>query len=65
MLEDAKRRVQGLPPVLAEEKVKIDRPEKGQQRLDAMFAKVEANKGAAADDRKRKRAEGIDKGGVE
>lgn len=57
--------MQGLPPVLAEEKVKIDRPEKGQQRLDAMFAKVEANKGAAADDRKRKRAEGIDKGGVE
>ncbi|KAL1989047.1 hypothetical protein VTN96DRAFT_5810 [Rasamsonia emersonii] len=65
LLEDAKRRVQGLPPVLAEEKVRVDKPEKGQQRLDAMFAKVEANKSSGADGRKRKREEGVDKGGVD
>ncbi|KAL1963318.1 hypothetical protein VTN77DRAFT_8439 [Rasamsonia byssochlamydoides] len=55
LLEDAKRRVQGLPPVLAEEKVKVDKPEKGQQKLDSMFAKV------AAEGKKRKRGEGDSK----
>ena len=40
MLEDAKRRVQGLPPVLAGEKVKVEKgAEKGQRKLEAMFGK--------------------------
>lgn len=39
LLEDAKQRVQGRPPVLASERVKVAVPEKGQQRLDALFAR--------------------------
>ncbi|KAL4894988.1 hypothetical protein BDV59DRAFT_174248 [Aspergillus ambiguus] len=38
LLEDAKQRVQGLPAVLASEKVKVEKREKGQQRLDRMFS---------------------------
>jgi hypothetical protein len=34
LLDDAKRRVQGLPPVTAGEKVKVERHEKGQQKLE-------------------------------
>ncbi|KAA8652837.1 hypothetical protein EYZ11_003306 [Aspergillus tanneri] len=37
LLEDAKQRVQGLPPVLASERVKVEKHEKGQQKLDSMF----------------------------
>lgn len=38
LLEDAKRRVQGLPPVMASEKVKTGPGmEKGQQKVDALF----------------------------
>ncbi|KAJ5733707.1 hypothetical protein N7493_002493 [Penicillium malachiteum] len=40
LLEDAQRRVRGLPPVLASEKVRVDHLEQGQQRLDTMFGKV-------------------------
>ncbi|KAJ5818042.1 hypothetical protein N7474_003633 [Penicillium riverlandense] len=40
LLEDAQRRVQGRPPVLAAEKVKVERKEKGQQRLDALFVRA-------------------------
>ncbi|PYI04530.1 hypothetical protein BO78DRAFT_420490 [Aspergillus sclerotiicarbonarius CBS 121057] len=40
LLEDAKQRVQGLPPVLASEKAKVEKHEKGQQKLDSMFGKV-------------------------
>ncbi|KAL2849584.1 hypothetical protein BJY01DRAFT_142587 [Aspergillus pseudoustus] len=36
LLEDARMRVQGLPPV--SEKVKVEKQEKGQKKLDAMFA---------------------------
>ncbi|KAL4976909.1 hypothetical protein BDW66DRAFT_45712 [Aspergillus desertorum] len=36
LLEDAKLRVQGLPPV--SEKVKVEKQEKGQKKLDAMFS---------------------------
>lgn len=59
LLEDAKRRIQGLPPVLAGEKVKVEKAEKGQQKLDALFAKAAGNKGmvAMADEKKRKREE--------
>jgi hypothetical protein len=40
LLEDAKRRVQGLPPVLATEKAKVGaKQEKGQQTLDTLFTK--------------------------
>jgi hypothetical protein len=39
LLEDAKRRIQGLPPVLASEKVKERKKEKGQQTLDKLFTK--------------------------
>jgi hypothetical protein len=35
LLDDAKMRVQGLPPV--SEKVKVEKQEKGQKKLDAMF----------------------------
>ena len=48
LLEDAKQRVQGRPPVLASERVRVAAPEKGQQKLDALFAK---------DGKKRKREE--------
>ncbi|KAJ5707558.1 hypothetical protein N7488_007359 [Penicillium malachiteum] len=40
LLEDAKRRVRGLPPVLASEKIRVEHLEQGQQRLDTMFGKV-------------------------
>ncbi|SPQ20841.1 8ae02627-6b4c-42d4-9f96-68d528427e71 [Thermothielavioides terrestris] len=45
LLEDAKLRVQGLPPVAAGEKVRTTKDEKGQLKLDALFAK--AKKGGA------------------
>lgn len=48
LLEDAKQRVQGRPPVLASERVRVAAPEKGQQKLDALFAR---------DGEKRKREE--------
>lgn len=44
LLDDAKRRVQGLPPVLAGEKVRVEKREKGQQKLDALFAKAKGVK---------------------
>jgi len=50
LLEDAKRRVSGLPPVLAGEKVKVEKKERGQQKLDALF-------GMAGGGVKRKREE--------
>lgn len=56
LLEDAKRRVQGLPPVLASEKVKGDRREKGQQSLDTLFSKATREEGKITDAKKRKRA---------
>lgn len=40
LLEDARRRIEGLPPVTAGEKVKVERVEKGQQKLEALFAKA-------------------------
>jgi len=40
LLEDAKRRVQGLPPVLKSEKVKAAKEERGQQKLDILFARA-------------------------
>jgi hypothetical protein len=54
LLEDAKRRVQGLPPVLASEKVRATKEEKGQQKLDALFAKAKRKRGAEGDDPKPK-----------
>ncbi|PWY94216.1 hypothetical protein BO94DRAFT_447069, partial [Aspergillus sclerotioniger CBS 115572] len=39
LLEDAKQRVRGLPPVLASEKVRVEKREKGQKKLDGMFGK--------------------------
>lgn len=38
-LEDAKARIEGLPPVLPSEKVKETKREKGQQTLDKLFMK--------------------------
>ncbi|EXJ76327.1 uncharacterized protein A1O5_00835 [Cladophialophora psammophila CBS 110553] len=47
LLEDAKRRVQGLPPVLAGEKVKVEKgAEKGQQKLDSLFSRSGGGGGA-------------------
>lgn len=44
-----------MPPVSAGEKVKVTKDEKGQQKLDALFAKAKGKKELEADDRKRKR----------
>lgn len=55
MLEDAQRRVKGLPPVLASEKVKIEQREKGQQSLDTLFGQAKRKKVEASDGKKRKR----------
>ncbi|KAF7589908.1 hypothetical protein BBP40_003526 [Aspergillus hancockii] len=45
LLEDAKQRVQGLPPVLTSEKVKVEKHEKGQQKLDSMFTQATGGNG--------------------
>jgi hypothetical protein len=55
LLEDAKRRVQGLPPVVASEKVKATKDEKGQQKVDALFARAKGTKGLEGSGIKRKR----------
>lgn len=57
LLEDAKRRVQGLPPVLAGEKVKVEKRERGQQKLDSLFARSAENKAEVVVGEKRKREE--------
>ncbi|RAH82203.1 hypothetical protein BO86DRAFT_418634 [Aspergillus japonicus CBS 114.51] len=49
LLEDAKQRVQGLPPVLASEKVKVEKHEKGQTKLDAMFGRAGTKRKASQD----------------
>ncbi|KAE8148623.1 hypothetical protein BDV25DRAFT_141581 [Aspergillus avenaceus] len=49
LLNDANERVQGLAPVLASEKVKVDRCKKGRQELDNVFSKI-----ANSDCKKRK-----------
>ncbi|KAH0499790.1 hypothetical protein TgHK011_006957 [Trichoderma gracile] len=51
LLEDAKRRVEGLPPVLGSEKVKVKTAEKGQQKLEDLFSK--GNAGGSGGKRKR------------
>jgi hypothetical protein len=38
LLEDAKRRIEGLPPVTTTQKIKVDRREKGQKTLDSLFS---------------------------
>jgi hypothetical protein len=55
LLEDAKLRVQGLPPVVASQKVKTTKHEKGQLKLDALFAKAKGEKSSGGGDAKRKR----------
>jgi hypothetical protein len=55
LLEDAQRRVQGLPPVVASEKVKTDQREKGQQSIDTLFGQAARNKGGTTGPTKRKR----------
>ncbi|KAJ5116152.1 hypothetical protein N7456_000500 [Penicillium angulare] len=59
LLDDAKRRVRGLPPVLASERVKgEERLEQGQQRLDTLFGKVKRGSGGVGEcdgSRKRKK----------
>lgn len=40
LLEDAKRRVEGLPPVLGSQKVKVAQQAKGQKTLDSMFSEA-------------------------
>ncbi|KAL4961718.1 uncharacterized protein BDV14DRAFT_203463 [Aspergillus stella-maris] len=47
LLGDAKLRVQGLPPV--SEKVKVEKQEKGQKKLDAMFGGVAGSKRKAGE----------------
>jgi hypothetical protein len=37
LLEDAKRRIEGLPPVLSTDKIKVDKKEKGQATLGNFF----------------------------
>jgi hypothetical protein len=56
LLEDAKRRVRGLPPVLASEKVNgEERLEQGQQRLDTLFGKAKRGGVIEGSDEPRKR----------
>ncbi|KAK1767574.1 hypothetical protein QBC33DRAFT_538663 [Phialemonium atrogriseum] len=55
LLEDAGRRIQGLPPVLRGEKVRVEKHERGQQKLDTLFQKV--GQGTGSDGKKRKREE--------
>lgn len=50
LLEDAKRRVQGLPPVVASEKAKPTAVvEKGQQKLDALFSQRKRKRTGSAE----------------
>ncbi|KAJ5465616.1 hypothetical protein N7530_009403 [Penicillium desertorum] len=56
LLQDAERRVRGLPPVVASEKVKSDQREKGQQSIDALFGQAAQNKEGTGGPKKRKRA---------
>lgn len=44
LLEDAKRRIEGLPPVLSSEKIKVDKKEKGQATLGNFFQASPAKK---------------------
>lgn len=47
--------------MLAGEKVRVEKNEKGQQKLDTLFQKVGQGKGSAVmDKKKRKREEGTD-----
>lgn len=55
LLEDAQRRIKGLPPVLASEKVKVGQREKGQQSLDSLFGQAKKGKSEASGAKKRKR----------
>lgn len=55
LLEDAQRRVQGLPPVVASEKIKTDHREKGQQSIDTLFGQAALTKGGTTGPGKRKR----------
>lgn len=55
LLGDAQRRVQGLPPVLASEKVKVERREKGQQSLDTLFGKASRGKGEEIPEAKKRK----------
>jgi hypothetical protein len=55
ILEDASRRVRGLPSVLADEKIKVETREKGQQKLDTLFGKQRETNDTPP--RKRKRVE--------
>jgi hypothetical protein len=54
LLEDAKRRVEGLPPVLKEQKVQDTTHQKGQRTLDSLF-KIKEGKDGTKDSAKRKR----------
>lgn len=57
LLEDARRRIEGLPPVTAGEKVKVEKVEKGQQKLEALFAKAPESPIEKVYGKKRKREE--------
>lgn len=57
LLEDARRRIEGLPPVTTGEKVKVEKVEKGQQKLEALFAKPPESPIEKIYGKKRKREE--------
>ncbi|KAJ8097644.1 hypothetical protein POJ06DRAFT_36334 [Lipomyces tetrasporus] len=54
LLEDAKRRVEGLPPVLKEQKVQDVKQQKGQRTLDSLF-RANVGKDGKKESEKRKR----------
>ncbi|KAJ5111565.1 hypothetical protein N7532_002100 [Penicillium argentinense] len=56
LLQDAQRRIRGLPPVLSSEKVKVERKEKGQQSLDSLFKPVARPRKNTVASGKRKRS---------
>lgn len=61
LLEDAKRRVEGLPPVLGTEKVKVTKHEKGQKTLDSLFGKSKKGLDDGSGSKRKREVAGIDK----
>lgn len=61
LLEDAIRRIRGLPPVIATEKVKPKTHEKGQQSLDKLFGKqISGNMGSDGPQKRKRESEGLE-----
>lgn len=61
LLEDAARRVRGLPPVTATERVKPKVHEKGQMSLDKLFGKqISGNQNAESPLKRKRDSDGVE-----